>query len=156
MPGFESLKKWITLDRMVALGLIVICAFFYWEANHYPAGGSYFPIFSLMVIILLSVLMLIFSFWPKHKQSTVESENALTGKRNLRPFFLTGIFFLYLFIAPWIGLFTSTAALMCAVMAFLKVKQVKLYVLVVLVVTVSFYIFFGLILKVSIPGSILI
>lgn len=156
MPGFESLKKWITLDRMIALVLIIISAFFYWEASHYPAGGSYFPIFSLMAIILLSVLMLIFSFWPKHKQSAAESENAEKGKRNLHPFFLTGIFFLYLVIVPWIGLFTSTAALICAVMAFLKVKQVKLYVLVVLVVTMSFYIFFGLILKVSIPGSILI
>lgn len=156
MAGFELLKKWITLDRMVALVLIIICAFFYLEASHYPAGGSYFPIFSLMAIILLSVLMLIFSFWPKGRQTPAASENAVKGKQYLRPFFLTGIFFLYLFSAPRIGLFTSTAALIVAVMAFLKIRQVKLYILVVLVVTVSFYIFFGLILKVSIPGSILI
>jgi hypothetical protein len=156
MPWFELLKKWTTLDRMVALGLIIICAFFYWEASNYPAGGSYFPHFSLVAIILLSTLMLIFSFRPKQKQRPAESENAEKDKRNLRPFILTGIFFLYLFIAPRMGLFTSTAVLICAVMAFLKIRQVKLYVLVVLVVTVSFYIFFGLILKVSIPGSILI
>ncbi len=156
MPGVELPKKWITLDRMIALVVIIICAFFYWEARHYPAGGSYFPIFSLMAIILLSALMLIFSFWPRPKQSPAEPENAEKGKRKLRPFFLTAIFFLYLFSAPRIGLFTSTAALICAVMAFLKIRKVKLYILVVLVVTVSFYIFFGLILKVSIPGSILI
>ena len=73
------------------------------------------------------------------------------GQKELTSIFFDRYIFFVSLIAPWIGLFTSTAALICAVMAFLKVKQVKLYVLVVLVVTVSFYIFFGLILKVSIP-----
>ena len=100
--------------------------------------------------------MLVFSFRPQHKQRLAGTENAEKDKRNLNPFILMGIFFLYLFITPRIGLFTSTALLLCAVMAFLKIRHVKLYVLVVVVITVSFYIFFGLILKVSIPGSILI
>lgn len=156
MRGFEATKKWITLDRMIAVVVIIMCAFLYWEASHYPAGGSYFPIFSLMAIMVLAALMLFFSFWPKHPQRSEQPQNAKKGKSKSRPFLLTGIFFLYLFSAPRIGLFTSTAALICAVMAFLKIRQVKLYILVVLVVTVSFYIFFGLILKVSIPGSILI
>ena len=155
MTGFEATKKWITLDRMIAIVVIIISAFFYREANQYPAGGSYFPIFSLVAIMLLSALMFIFSFWPKHRQRPEQPEIAEKGKSKSRPFFLTAIFFLYLLSAPRIGLFTSTAALICAVMAFLKVRQVKLYILVVLVVTMSFYIFFGLILKVSIPGSIL-
>ena len=155
MSGFELLKKWITLDRMIALMVIIMCLFFYREASQYPAGGSYFPIFSLVAIILLSVLMLMFSFWPQRGQRPEATENAGKGQKKLRPFFLTCIFFLYLVIVPRIGLFTSTAALTCAVMAFLKVREVKLYILVVLVVTASFYIFFGLILKVSIPGSLL-
>jgi len=155
MSGFELLKKWITLDRMIALIVIIMCLFFYREASQYPAGGSYFPIFSLVAIMLLSALMLIFSFWPKRRQPPEQPENAAQGKRKLRPLLLTGIFFLYLVIVPRMGLFTSTAALICAVMAFLKVREVKLYILVVLVVSASFYIFFGLILKVSIPGSLL-
>ena len=45
MPGFESLKKWITLDRMVALGLIVICAFFYWKRTTTLREGLIFLFF---------------------------------------------------------------------------------------------------------------
>lgn len=156
MPAYQVLKKWILLDRLVALGLIIVCAFLYREAYNYPAGGSYFPVFSLVAIMILSFLMLIFSFRSKPNQRSADPKKALTRKRNLRPFFLSGIFFLYLLILPRLGLFTSTAVLIFAVMALLKVRQVKLYIIVILVVTVSFYIFFGLILKVSIPGSILI
>ena len=156
MSWFETLKKWIPLDRMIALVLIALCAFLYWEAGHYPAGGSYFPHFALVAIICLSVLMLIFSFRPKQQRDRETTAEAEKTKRNLRPFFLICIFFIYLFIVPRLGLYTSTAILICAVMAFLKVRQVKLYILAVLVISLLFYIFFGLVLKVSIPGSILI
>lgn len=151
---FEWHKKWITVDRVIAFALIIAATFFYWEARRYPAGGSYFPVFSLVAIIVLSALMLIFSFRPQRSQA--DTKNAEKGKRNFRPLFLTGIFFLYLFIAPRLGLFASTALLIWSVMAFLKVRQIWLYVLVVLVVTAAFYIFFGLILKVSFPGTMLV
>ena len=88
MPWFQTLKNWLTLDRMIALLLIAISAFFYWEAGHYPAGGSYFPHFALVAIILLSALMLIFSFLPKHKRDREETADTEKAKPNLRPFFL--------------------------------------------------------------------
>ena len=156
MPWFEALKKRITPDRTVAFVLIVICAFLYWEADHYLAGGSYFPHFSLAAVILLSFLMLIFSFLPRQRHDRKKIEGAEKIKRNLRPFFLLCVFFIYLFVLPFLGLYSSTVALICAVMALLKVRQFKLYALAVLVIGVIFYIFFGLVLKVSIPGSILI
>lgn len=150
----ESQQNRIMLDRTIAVILIVVCALLYGEARSYPAGGSYFPLFSLATIITLSTLILIFSFLNK-KRPEKEKGIEVKKKKYVRPFILTGIFLLYLVIAPKLGFFFSTAAFTYVVMAFLKIREVKFYLLIVPVLITAFYIFFGMILKVPFPESIL-
>lgn len=139
---------------MIAAVLIVACALLYLEAGKYPAGGSYFPQFSLAAIIVLSVLQFISSFFTK--KGVAKSLDSVDRKIYLRPILLLLLFLVYLLVAPWIGFFSTTAVFTYTVMVFLKIRSIKFYLIFVPVQITALYIFFGIILKVPFPDSILL
>jgi hypothetical protein len=148
------MKSKVMLDRAIALFLLVVCGFLYHVAGEYPAGGDYFPRFSLGVIMLMAALMLGLSFRPG--KTPEEREELSVKKKNLRPLILIGIFFLYLLVYPRLGFYVSTALFALAVMAFLQVRRPVLYLTVIPGLALVFYGFFGLILKVPFPDGWLI
>lgn len=150
----ESTTNLITHDRVIAAVLIVACALLYLEAGKYPAGGSYFPQFSLAAIIVLSVLQFISSFFTK--KGVAKSLDSVDRKIYLRPILLLLLFLVYLLVAPWIGFFSTTAVFTYTVMVFLKIRSIKFYLIFVPVQITALYIFFGIILKVPFPDSILL
>ncbi len=149
-----SLKSMVMLDRVVSVVLIVVCAILYRISGQYPAGGDYFPKFSLSVIILMSILMLVLSF--RRGKTEQELEALQVKRKNVRPLIVSLIFIAYLIVFPTLGFYMSTALFVAVTMAFLKVRSLKLYLTVIPGLALVFYGFFGLILKVPFPESWLI
>ena len=144
----------ITRDRVIAVALIVTGGLLYLVAGSYPAGGSYFPQFSLGAVISLSALQLVSSFLTQRKSA--RSLDAVDRRVYLRPILLLLLFLVYLVIAPWLGFFATTALFTYTVMIFLKIRSLKYYLIFVPALMAALYIFFGMILKVPFPDSVLL
>lgn len=142
------------LDRAISILLIAVCSIMYRVSGEYPAGGDYFPKFSLAVIMALAALMLVLSFRSGRKQK--EEKPFEISAKTTRPAILAVLFLVYLLIYPTVGFYVSTALFAAVSMAFLKERRLKLYLIVIPALTLALYGFFGLLLDVPFPDSWLI
>lgn len=149
----ESSRK----DRVIAVVTIVLCGLLYVEAGGYPDGGAFFPKFSLGAIIVLSALILGLSLIQGKAKEPAPAPGPGTGDKGrvFRPLLIVGIFLLYLVVAPHLGFFASTGLLVYGVMLFLKIRGAKYYLFVVPGLIAALYVFFGMILKVPFPETLL-
>jgi hypothetical protein len=143
-------------DRVISLALLGISVFLYLKAEDFPSGGSHFPKFALGFIILLSMLMFVSSFFRQGSRSKKNERHDATKKaRAYGPFAIFLLFIIYLIGAPLLGLYTSTTILAGVSMALLGVRDLKLYLIVLPLIFLSFYGFFEMLLKVPFPRGIL-
>lgn len=149
------MKNYVT-DRAISFALLGICVFLYWRAEDFPAGGSHFPKFALGCIILLSLLMFLSSFFRERSRSRKnERHEATQNARAYGPYVVFLLFIIYLIGAPFLGFYTSTAILVGVSMALLGIRDLKLYLIVLPLIFLSFYGFFEMLLKVPFPKGIL-
>lgn len=143
-------------DRVISLALLGICAFLYWIAEGFPGKGGHFPKFALGCIILLCMLMFISSFFGQRSRSNkTEGHEAPKDARTYGPYVVFFMFIIYLIGAPFLGFYTSTTILAGISMALLGVRDLKLYLIVLPLIFLSFYGFFEMLLKVPFPKGIL-
>jgi hypothetical protein len=143
-------------DRVISLTLLVICGLLYWSAEDFPSGGGRFPKFALGCIILLSMLMFVSSFFRRESRSKKnERQDATKNARTYGPYVVFVLFTIYLIGAPFIGFYTCTTILTGVSMALLGIRDLKLYLIVLPLIFLSFYGFFEMLLKVPFPRGIL-
>lgn len=112
--------------------------------------GSYFPLFTLGGIFLLSLYLLILSFFTK--ESAVKEEKK---EFNFRPFVLFAILIVQILFVKEIGYFFSSALFLVAASLYLGIRNYRILFLTVLILIPSMYVFFVWGLQANLPQGIL-
>jgi hypothetical protein len=137
-------------ERIIAISLMAGSIYLGWKAREFPMDGGYFPLFALGGIFLLSLYLLILSFFTK--ESAVKEEKK---KFNYRPFGLFGILVVQLLFVREIGYFFSTALFLVAASFYLGIRNYRTLILTVLILIPAMYLFFVWGLQANLPQGIL-
>jgi hypothetical protein len=137
-------------ERIIAIFLMAGSIYLGWQAREFPMDGSYFPLFTLGGIFLLSLYLLILSFFTK--ESAVKEEKK---EFNFRPFVLFAILIVQILFVKEIGYFFSSALFLVAASLYLGIRNYRLLILTVLILIPSMYVFFVWGLQANLPQGIL-
>ncbi|CEG22083.1 Tripartite tricarboxylate transporter TctB family protein [Planococcus massiliensis] len=130
--------------------IIIIAGFFYSLTFNFPKlenqliGAEFMPrVYSVMLIILGSIL-LIQTF--RNKEESDEQENTMKYSIGAMLFVI-----LYVVVIPYIGFYISTFLLVLGLLLFSKVKNKILLITIPVGTSLFIFVFFQILLKVSIP-----
>lgn len=146
------------VDRISAIIVLGICAYFWTESREFTQFGQLFPQVIVIILGVLSLALLILSF-VKPKQ--IKLFNKEEGISFLPVIIAVLLMIAWVFIIQLLGfLVTSTIFFSLMVILFDRKKHRAIHYLVrigiVIVVTVSFYLFFAQLLLVPFPRGVLI
>lgn len=151
-------------NRIVSIGLLLFCGFFYYQTTLFQAKNltgltaAFFPRVILSIIAILSVVMLIKSFFIPQKRLEAQ-KNKVQEKRGWIVWILFALFGVYVFLIQIIG-FISSSFLFMSVVYLLIVKEkkpLKKHLVAIgglLVVSVGISLFFQSVLQVFLPRGI--
>ncbi|MGI9380040.1 MAG: tripartite tricarboxylate transporter TctB family protein [Methyloligellaceae bacterium] len=141
-------------ERIAAILCILFALFMAYNAWDFPAAGEQFPFFSCSVIILISVLMLIRSYF----QPGVFTEKYpfKISYEDLKPLIITGIVVIYVLCIFELGYYTSTLIFLIFLTIFVGVRNYKQIVLTAVILFPLMYAFFELFLQARMPRGILV
>jgi len=141
-------KKW--REKIIAISLMAGCVYLGWEATNFPMDGGFFPLFALGGIFLLSLYLLILSFFSDRVVAKEEKKEF-----HYRPFVLFGILILQVLVMKEIGYFVSTALFLIAASIYLGIRNYLILILAVIILIPSMYLFFVWGLQANLPQGIL-
>lgn len=146
------------IDRISAIIILGICAYFWTESREFTQFGRLFPQVIVIILAVLSLSLLVLSF-VKPKQSRLF--NREEGVSFLPVVIAVLLMIAWIFIIQLLGfLVTSTIFFALMVILFDRKKRTVVYYLIrigtVILVTVSFYLFFARLLMVPFPRGVLI
>ncbi|WP_223634619.1 tripartite tricarboxylate transporter TctB family protein [Planococcus sp. 4-30] len=130
--------------------IIIIAGFFYSQTFDFPQldsqliGADFMPRVYCIMLILLGCILLIQTY--RDKEEADEQEN--TMKYSIGAMFFV---ILYVIVIPYIGFYISTFLLVLGLLLFSKVKNKILLIAIPVGTSLFIYVFFQILLKVSIP-----
>ena len=137
-------------NYIIALLIIIVAGFFYSQTFDFPQldnqliGADFMPRVYCIFLIILGCILLIQTY--RDKDDTDEQESTMKYSIGAMLFVI-----LYVIVIPYIGFYISTFLLVLGLLLFSKVKN-KIYLIAIPVGTSLFiYVFFQILLKVSIP-----
>ena len=137
-------------NYIIALLIIIVAGFFYSQTFDFPQldnqliGADFMPRVYCILLIILGCILLIQTY--RDKDDTEEEESTMKYSIGAMLFVI-----LYVIVIPYIGFYISTFLLVLGLLLFSKVKN-KIYLIAIPVGTSLFiYVFFQILLKVSIP-----
>ena len=145
-------KRW--QNRIVAVGLICLSMYLGNQARDFPARGGVFPVFSFACIILLSLLLLISTFFDKRAPS--EDEKTFRFNWNeLKPYLLFVLVIVQIAVMKSVGYFVSTGLFFISATLILGIRRHRTILYTLIIVLPLFYLFFEIGLKVELPQGVL-
>ena len=151
------MKKYMTLDVVIGLILILFSGWFWFLSLAFPEAAQMFPQLFLTVTFLLSVLLLINSLAEQSKK--IKKGKSQEGDSFIRQFALPCkaycIMVLYIAGIRLLGFFAATTVFMAAFMYFLKVRKPLVLLCVTAGMDLFLYAMFCVGLKLSLPSGIL-
>ena len=154
-------------NRIVSIGLLVFCGFFYYQTTLFQSKdltgltAAFFPRVILSIIAILSVVMLIKSFFIPQKQIEAQNnkESNVQEKRGWIVWILFALFGVYVFLIQIIGFITSSFLFMSVVYLLIVKgkKPLKKHLVAIgglLVVAVGISLFFQNVLQVFLPRGV--
>ncbi|PCI88918.1 MAG: hypothetical protein COB24_00130 [Hyphomicrobiales bacterium] len=151
----ERLKGKIP-DLVVSIMLLSIGVVGLVMAFDFPTKSGKWPIIVMSMLVFLMVLYLasfLYGLRPEAPSTDRPSEHGEASK--IRIVFNIGIITFFIILAPYLGLFVTTALYLFAHMLFLGVRPVWLVAVCSLGSTAVIYGFFGHLLGVYLPGALL-
>lgn len=133
-----------------AVLIILFAGFFYAQTFEFPQldnqliGAEFMPRFYCILLIILAGILLFQSF--RDKAEDVEEENTMKYSMGAMGFVI-----LYVIIIPFIGFYISTVLMVLGLLLFSKVKNKIVLIAIPIGTSVFIYVFFQILLKVSIP-----
>lgn len=137
-----------TRDAVLAIVLILVGAYAFFESAKFPNIAAHFPQRISMLLMFLSVLLLLADLYTRKREGTGNAEK--TGShRNV--FLLSGAIAVYILILDKAGYIASTIGLMLAVMYALGYRSGKKAVLVAVCSVLAAFAVFRFLLGVPLP-----
>ncbi|MDF0726576.1 tripartite tricarboxylate transporter TctB family protein [Cytobacillus sp. S13-E01] len=152
-------------NRIVSIGLLVFCGFFYYQTTLFQTKdltgitAAFFPRVILSIIAILSVVMLIKSFFVPQKIVEAQKESEVQEKRGWIVWILFALFGVYVILIQVIGFITSSFLFMSVVYLLIvrekrPLKQHLVAIGGLLVVSVGISMFFQTVLQVFLPRGV--
>ncbi len=146
------------VDRIASIIILGICAYFWTESRDFTQFGQLFPQAIVIILGLLSLALLVVSFVRPQEKRLFKKEE---GVSFLPVIIAVVLMMAWVFFIQLLGfLVTSTLFFSLMVILFDRRKRKIVYYLVrigaVILVTVSFYLFFARLLLVPFPRGVLI
>ena len=139
----------MTIDRAIAIALIVITAGAYQMAKSFPDGGDLFPQVISGAILLMAVGLL---FTGGRKTAAEKQGKRISEAKSYVTLLLT---LLYVVGITTLGFFTSTGLFLVILMYLMGIRGVGSYATVLASVIVLYYLAFARVLHVPFPQGIL-
>ena len=146
------------IDRSVLTGIIFFSIFLCFEALEFPNKGGWFPIFSLVCIILLSMFTLGHDIFSRNREAfTAEDEDeAATEEVSLsRPMLLFGLTVVQVLLMPLVGFYSTTAVFIVVAGYCIGLRKLRLVAAISLILMTLFYLFFEVALRFEFPRGLL-
>ncbi|MBW2146207.1 MAG: tripartite tricarboxylate transporter TctB family protein [Deltaproteobacteria bacterium] len=144
----------IWMDRFIAVLLLSTGYYLYGIAGEFPPDADLFPKVIIVAVIVLSVLMIAFTFRSKPPQI---ANHALRFplKDTLRPYVIFCCSVIYVLLMGVAGFFPSSIGMGILILLVLEAKKLKIYVLTIGGTLLFVYILFSQLLKVPLPTGML-
>jgi len=139
------------VDILFSLILILICLLLYINTSTFPVyfkkvgyGPGFYPNILLISLILFSTILIIQSLLHLHKGYKEEKSVFLTIKNYKPLFILIIVYFIYILFLSKLGFFVSSLLFLVISMFFLKLNFYKSILIALLLVSVIYYVFTGI------------
>jgi hypothetical protein len=145
-------------DRISAIVILGICAYFWTESRTFTAFGRLFPQVIVIILGALSLSLLVLSFVKPHRRAIFKSDEELSYLSVILAVVLIAAWVVFIRILGF--LVTSVLFFSLMVILFDRKKRSLLQILVkigiVVIVVGAFYLFFSRLLLVPFPRGILL
>mgnify|MGYP003626712807 CR=1 FL=1 len=145
-------KLWA--ERVTALGMIAVAAFFLVQSTNMPGTSGTFPLFTTIIIIVLAVIMIVRTLLTHDKklQGDVSFDFSYFG---LKPVYVMVVGVLYAVLIFQIGFYVSSVLFFFLVTRMTGYANVKVTAIVAAVLFPLMYVFFTIGLGADLPSGIL-
>ena len=143
-------------DKFLTIGLFILEAFYFLLIKQLPPKAARYPYFVLGLIVFLTLLLAINTFFIKPK-NTEENKEEDQFKGNLygQFFLVIALSAVYVILIDIIGFFVTTAIYLFVTMVALK-SSVKWSIVVSILFPIFLYLIFVSFLKVPVPRGFLL
>jgi putative tricarboxylic transport membrane protein len=145
-------KLWA--ERLTALGMIVVAAFFLVQSTDMPGTSGTFPQFTTTIIILLAVVMIVRSFLTHDRklQGEVSFDFSYFG---MKPVYIMVVGVVYTILIFQIGFYVTSVLFFFLVTWMTGYKNLKGTAIVAVVLFPLMYLFFTIGLGADLPRGVL-
>jgi putative tricarboxylic transport membrane protein len=157
------MSKHMTREVGVALVVIAVAAWYYWQATFLPTrsvdplGPAAYPKMLAVVVILFGLLHIIVSYFRRNRLGG--DEDALQGRAklmgNIRIASVVAATAVYLLVMEPLGYIISTFAYIMALPALVGERSVRGIAISAVLVSVLMFVLFVVVLKVLVPEGII-
>ena len=145
-------KLWA--ERLTALGMIAVAAFFLVESTDMPGTSGTFPQFTTIAIILLAVIMIVRSFFTHDKK--LEGEVSVDFSYfGMKPVYVMVVGVVYAILIFQLGFYVTSVLFFFLVTWMTGYKNLKATAIVAVVLFPLMYLFFSIGLGADLPRGIL-
>lgn len=109
-------------------------------------GAQFMPRVYVGLLIFLSLLMIIKSIKDKNKEKSSYSKST---------FIVMALLSIYILVMPYLGFYISTPIFIFILLRYLKIENRIIYLGIPIGMTAFIYVFFNILLKVSLPMGII-
>lgn len=135
---------WVLIPKLVKEPVFVITGF----------SASIFPKFSIILLLILSIMLVIASI--KKKENTKSSNPEFENQSFSRVILGIIIIIAYLILFQYLGFILGSFLIMIFFMWFFRVKNIALLIIIPILTIFLVYLFFEIFLKVQLPDGIFI
>lgn len=145
-------KLWA--ERLTALGMIAVAAFFLVQSTNMPGTSGTFPQFTTIVIILLAVIMIVRTLFTHDKTLTgeVRFDFSYFG---MKPVYVMVVGVAYAILIFQIGFYVTSVLFFFLVTWMTGFRNLKVTAIVAVVLFPLMYVFFTISLGADLPSGVL-
>jgi len=147
-------KKFISTDVFIGVFLTITTFIFLVQAMRFPGRSKYFPTFVLVTLLVLSICLIGVGIY-KTILARQGKKDFTNPEMKIRPFFILGSVFVYIFCMGKLGFFSASALFLPCGMLLFGQRKPLIIIGSTIGVLVYLYWMFVIQLRVTMPKGIL-